>query len=492
MLADTLPRVPENIRAARRHRLFAVLLLLAAALRAVVMLGYPPARLYWYDSFTYLESAVELEPSGAFHPVGYPLLLRALMPFHSVGLVAAVQHVMGLGTATLLYALLRRHRVSGPVAALAAAPMLFGEAFLRLEHAVLSDTLFITLVVAGLARLIWSPRLTTGAATAAGLLFAGAALTRTVALPLLLLVLLVLPLLGRRRPAWRPLAALAVAGLLPLGAYAAWYGQHHGRFSLTAADGVALWARTMTFADCRVIDPPPRLAPLCPSGPALDAASEYVWDAASPINRLPGGRYAHNAEAREFALRAIAAQPLAYLGDVLAGTAIAFAWPPEPHPDRTTPAYGFAHGTWPLPDQALVEEMRRAYDPDMAGMVSVRPYADLLVAYQYAAHLPGPVLAAILLTGAYGAVRRPGRVLLPWALAAGLLVAPVAVLDFDHRYALPAIPVACVAAALAVTRRQVASAAPHREDAHSGEVLMIGEKCGASPRLSQRWPRQPR
>ncbi|MGP3918591.1 RNA polymerase sigma factor [Nonomuraea sp. 10N515B] len=40
------------------HRIFAVLLALAAALRVVTLLGYRPGTLYWYDSFTYLETAV--------------------------------------------------------------------------------------------------------------------------------------------------------------------------------------------------------------------------------------------------------------------------------------------------------------------------------------------------------------------------------------------------------------------------------------------------
>lgn len=479
------------------HRLFAVLLTLATALRVVTMLGYRPARLYWYDSFTYLDAAVRLKPASGFHPIGYPLLLRALWPFHSVEVIAGVQHAMGLGTGLMLYALLRRRSLPAWGAAPAAVPVLFDASFLRLEHAVLSDTPFIFLVVAGLTTLMWSPRLSVRAALGAGLLFAAAALTRTIALPLFVVIVLMLAVRllptvrrgearggrqsgsqggersrrqnernegrnggrGRGRSEWWSLGVMAVAGIVPLVAYAGWYGHHHGRFALSGSDGVALWARTMTFADCSVIKPPPREARLCPNGSTTDAASEYVWAPDSALNRLPGDRFSHNDLARSFALRAIAAQPLDYLRDIVQDTALTFAWTPIAHPGRTTPAFGFAHGYRPLPDQPLIDEMREVYASDIRGQRSVRPYSDLLIAYQYPAYLRGPLIGVILLVGAVGVVLRRRGVPLPWAVAMFLLVAPVAVLDFDHRYVLPVIPVACLAAAPAtveITARIVA------------------------------------
>ncbi|MFI7701320.1 phospholipid carrier-dependent glycosyltransferase [Nonomuraea sp. NPDC049480] len=448
---------------ARGHRLFAVVLLLAAALRVLVMLGYDTARLYWYDSFTYLDTAVHLRPQGAFHPAGYSWFLRALRPFHSVELVAGVQHAMGLATGMLIYVLLRRRSVPGWGAALAAVPVLFDPAFVRLEHAVLSDTLVIFLITAALLTLLWRREPSARAAAAAGLLLALAGLTRTAAVPLIGLAALYVLL---RRASWRQAAALAVAGLLPLLAYAGWYAQHHGRFALSGSDGVALWARTMTFADCSVIRPGPDLAALCPNGTVLDAASEYVWDPRAPLNRLPGDRFAHNDLARSFALAAIAAQPLDYLREVARDTSLAFTWQPVAHPARMTPSTTFPRGSWPLPEEhALVGKVRQEYDPDLRGMRSVEPYASVLAVYQYPWFLHGSLFGVVLLAGGAGVLARPRSALLPWSFAVFLLVAPVAALDFDHRYVLPAIPMACVAAALAVPgllRREYRVAGPGR------------------------------
>ncbi|MFD0469671.1 hypothetical protein ACFQ0B_16170 [Nonomuraea thailandensis] len=86
-------------------------------------------------------------------------------------------------------------------------------------------------------------------------------------------------------------------------------------------------------------------------------------------------------------------------------------------------------------------------------MSSVEPFASVLAAYPYPWLLHGPVFGVLLVAGGAGALRRGRRAaLLPWSFAMFLLVAPVAALDFDHRYVLPAIPLACVAAALALRR----------------------------------------
>jgi hypothetical protein len=446
LLIPAPPR-PYDTSAPRRplggHEPFAALLALAAGLRITTMLGYRPARIYYGDSYAYLALAAHPRPASGFQPSGYPFFLMLLRPFHSVTLVVAAQHALGLATGVLVYALLRRHGLPGWGAAAAAVPQLFDASFLQLEQAVLSDALFIFLVVAAITVVMWSPGPTTRAGAAAGALLGLAALTRTIALPLFLLVLAHLAV---RRIGWRLVLATAAAGALPIVLYAGWYASVYGRFGLAGGDGVALWARTMTFANCRQIRPPAEEARLCPAGARQDAAGEYVWAADSPINRFPGGPAAANDLARSFALRAIAAQPLDYAGDVAGDMSLAFHWTPARHPKRVTPAFGFAKGRLPLPDIPEARKALAAYDAHVGDYHSVEPYSGFLRVYQYPAYLRGPVLAAILAVGALG-VRRRAR--LPWIAAAALLVLPVAVLDFDHRYVLPVVPVACMAAALA-------------------------------------------
>ncbi|MGH3664926.1 MAG: phospholipid carrier-dependent glycosyltransferase, partial [Egibacteraceae bacterium] len=169
----------------RRHRVFVVLLALGTTLRVVTQLAYVPALLY-IDSFGFLENTAVLDPSGP-RPIGYNLLLlRWLLPLGDLALIPFVQHLLGLAVGALIYTLLVHLRVRPWLAAVAAAPALLDGYVLQIEQNVMSDALFVALVVAALALLAWRREPAYPAVALAGLLFGLAGSVRLVGLPLLL------------------------------------------------------------------------------------------------------------------------------------------------------------------------------------------------------------------------------------------------------------------------------------------------------------------
>ncbi|MFC6080856.1 hypothetical protein [Sphaerisporangium aureirubrum] len=459
-----------------RHRVFLGVIALGAALRVVVTLGYRPA-LWFPDSYTYVVTALRPSPD-LVRPAGYSMFLRLLEPFHDFGVVALVQHGLGLATGVLVYTAVLRW--GGPVwaAVAAAAPVLLDAYQVQLEHLLVSDTLFMFLVVAAV-RVAIGARTWRGAC-AAGLLLAAATLTRTVGLPLIVLIGLWLaarraaPAAGaglwarlmahRPRGAWLA-AVCVVAALVPVGGYAAWFSATHHRFGIVGANGVFLYGRTMSFADCAVMRPPPDLAVLCDDTPpdARPPSQAYVWDPRAPLVTLPGITFtaATDRLAGRFALLALRSQPLDYAGSVLGELARSFTWGRPVYPDRETyDLYEFPlrppappTRTPAVTGAALAAEYQR-------GPIGTRveePFAGWARAYQDVAHLPGTVLLAVLLVSPVAAaVRRrrgagpaPAPWALPWLTAVVLLVIPAATAEFDYRYVLPAVPLAFLAAALA-------------------------------------------
>ena len=227
-----------------------------------------------------------------------------------------------------------------------------------------------------------------------------------------------------------------------------------------------LWSRTMSFADCAVIRPPADERFLCPpAGPRL-AASLYIWDGNSPLLRMPGGRFSArtNALALDFALRAIAAQPGGYLAAVAHDFALSFYWDRPVHPDTgivdryqfSDAATAWVPATMRTPGGGTVAGDQAAYNGGRpAPTRAVQPFASWLVSYQRWAYLRGTLLGAILLgTLAVMIARRRARgAALPWAFAVTILLVPPAITDFDLRYLVPAVPAACLAAALACAPR---------------------------------------
>ncbi len=455
---------------ARRHWLFGLALAGALALRILVMLAFRPIMWFGGDSASYLATGLRLIPDPS-RVGGYGFMLWVLRPLHSLALVAAVQHLMGIAIGVLIYLLARRHGLPAWIATLAAIPVFFDAYELQLEADAVPDIPFGFLVVIALYLLLRSPGERRPAHTVpAAFLLGVAAILWPVGLVLLAIVLAVLlAALAVRRAGLLVVIAAILAGAVPVAGYAAWFDLHEHQFSLTRSDGVFLWSRTMSFADCAVIRPPASERPLCPpsgrDGAPRIAASLYIWDGNSPLLRMPGGRFSArtNTLALNFALRAIAAQPGGYAAAVGHDFALSFTWSRPVHPDAgIVDRYQFSDATtaWvPATMRTLgggtVAGDQAAYDRGQpAPTRAVQPFASWLVTYQRYVFLPGTLFGVILLGGlAAMIVRRRALGALPWAFAVTIALVPPMVADFDLRYLVPAVPVACLAAALAFAPR---------------------------------------
>ncbi|MFI6733877.1 hypothetical protein ACIBI9_13180 [Nonomuraea sp. NPDC050451] len=447
------------------HGWFLAVLALGTALRALAMLGYRPA-LWFPDSYTYIVTVFKPRPD-LVRPAGYSMFLKLLEPFHGFGMVAVAQHLLGLATGVLIYRVARR--APRWVATLATVPVLLDAYQIELEHLLVSDTLFMFLVVAAVALCVSERRArAAGGVVAIGLLLAAATLTRTVGQPLIVLLAAWYVLRGRLR-----LAGLLLAtALVPIIAYGAWFYATYQRVGLVGANGVFLYARTMSFADCARMDPPPDLRVLCDPRPPerRPPSQEYIWAKDSPLVLLPGITFTKETDdlAGRFATLAIARQPLDYAASVLSELGRTFTWGRPVYPDPEIYAYYQFPVTEPGPPGRYPAQVgadyAKLYERGAIGTEIVEPYAGWLRAYQSMVRLPGPVFLGVLLVPPVAAVirrrRRPAPWLVPWSAAVVLLVTPAAAAEFDYRYVLPAVPLACLAAALSIrpdVRRQCES-----------------------------------
>src|SRR6185503_3300053 len=80
-----------------------------ALLRGLMMVAWSPGFMGWPDAKSYLDVAHGELFSNVLRPAGYPLFLRVLDVVNpSLDLVVLVNHALGLGTAVLLFATVRR------------------------------------------------------------------------------------------------------------------------------------------------------------------------------------------------------------------------------------------------------------------------------------------------------------------------------------------------------------------------------------------------
>ena len=443
------------------NRLFIIVLTPAVLLRIDAELGYQ-WQTWFNDSFEYVQNTVHfgLDPTRVS---GYSIWLKFLQPFHTYALVTILQHLMGLAIAVMIYAL-ARHRFRTPawVATLAAVPVLYDGFQIELEHLIMADVPFLFLVMLAVTLLLWDPVPSLRRCALIGALLGVAEIMRSVGVPLLAVFAVYMII---RRISWRKVAAAIVVCLIPVVAYMAMFDLEHGQFAMGDATGVFLYARVMTFADCTKMNVPPNELWLCDTTPPAERPIDqaYVWDPRTPLDRFPPSKFSPvpNQLAKDFAIRAIEGQPLSYAHAVFDDTWRVFKWKRHIYPNaQTYDEYIFGYHSQPIPtwDNAKLGRYSNYAADYVHGdplTQVVEPFANVIRGYQRYVWVPGTVYGLILLAGLGGMLlawrRVGGEALLPWTISFALIVIPAATATFDYRYVLPAVPFACLAAAIAVS-----------------------------------------
>ncbi len=479
----------------RHHRLFVIAACVSVIPRVIAALGFKPALLI-QDSFSYMKESVQLLPLSELRPAGYPLMLHALQPFHSLLLVTTVQHVMGIGLGTIIYVVLRTRGLPAWGAVLAAAPTLFDSRQIWLESSILPDTLFTLTLMIAVAILIVRPKPAIWQAAIVGLLVSYASVIRGNGAPVFVVILIFLLIM---RVGWKAFAACVAAFVVPLAVYVMIFFSDHNQLNITDSTGLFLWSRTMSFANCSIIKPPANLVPLCPqnqpghpvtsapawSVPALlgeRTPADYLWDAGAwyRVDAHPGVNAYNNKLAMQFAERAILAQPGAYLKTVGKEVLETFFTT-----DRPTDYLAMQFTVTPHvnPEVAYMAywENRYAYTKENTHLH--QPWAYLMFLYQEPVWFPGAVFFAVMVGGLVMLIRRWRRGLgrlafLAWGVAIVNLVLPIAAHELDYRYAISAVPFACLALGLTFVRKPVASGTSGTSGTSAAAVVASG--TGAS------------
>jgi len=447
----------------RRHWLFVVVAGCATALRAVVQLAYQPA-LIFPDSERYLQYA-QFFINGQWAPdwlrtSGYSLLLIPAVLAHNLAVVAAVQHLLGLVTAVLIYATGVHFGARRWLAALATVPILFDPLQLDIEQYVLTDVSATFLLVAALVVLVWKrDAIGKGALVGSGLLIAAATLIREsdglVMIPALLYLVAVFR--PSRRLAARA-ALLLLVGFLPLVlGYLCWFQVWYNTFNFVTYNSQFMYGRIAQFAECTGMSLPWYERHLCIQQPPAQRNPDfYMWKKGSPqVTLKPEAGLSRGQIIDDFDRRIIEHQPLTYL-KVLAGDVLySFSPVRGDGPEHYPISYHQFHTYFPGDSDEL------ATIPTYTGHgPHVQPaLADFLAGYGRDFYTPGPLLAAGLALGVagmagIGRARRSGLrapCLLFTIGTIAVVEPPFIIATFDWRYELPQLSLIPIAAILAVT-----------------------------------------
>lgn len=438
----------------RTHRGLIVLLLLGVVARAALTWAIFPAHLNYIDSWGYAKEADgPLFLPRFYRPAGYSAFLGVLAAiWPNLPATIVVQHLLGLCTAVLAYAALLRLGQPRWVALVPAAVITLSGDSLYFEHTLLSEWLFMLLVVgalylaAGLTQRPVPVRAALGLTAGAGLLLGMATTVRGTGMfivPVFALVALLRPSEGLKARVL-PAAALVLAAGAVVLVYAGAQYRATDYFGFTDGRGWALYARVAPFADCTAFKPPAGTRVLCEKTDARTRSGpdHYMWDADSPAMRVVGGAGppAQDEFMGRFGRAAALGQPKAYARAIVRDL-WRFVDPDERPGFGQTPGslnLGASNGAWEQFNRTAVDPL---YGPSQ---VRFRRSAGWFETAQKLSRVPGAlVLLATLLT--LIAVPFSGRdtrlaLLLLGGSAIAALVLSVTAQGYNWRFAVPLLP----------------------------------------------------
>ena len=462
---------------AREHWLLTVLLAAGLVLRVLAQIAYRPA-LFYIDSMKYLFGAY---PGN--DPPGYQILIKPVLDIADPSLIAALQHVLGLAMAVLLYAVLLRRGVPRWLGALATAPVLLDGYQLQIEQTIMPDVMFEACIVAGLAALLWHPRPRTALIITGGLFLGASATARQVGeiliLPALAYLLVALPHWRRRLTQG---AILCAAFALPILAASFRNSVVIHNFGLAPYAGGSIYGRMAAAADCATLRLPPSERALCPTVQQQRNGPDWLdHQLGSPIKSFQAPAGMSNGQVvSDFTHRVLVQQPGRVLTAVGKDALKLYAVPRATSPGDTPISRWQFQPSYPqYPPYMTIrggQVLFKSFSPE--GTVRwtwsaqgfgggspavITPLASFLRSYQLGGgYTPGPLLALATLAGLAGTVSLARRhatpaqrhaaqaCLLMFTSAAAVLLISDA-FEYSWRYQLPALITLPPAAALAIT-----------------------------------------
>jgi hypothetical protein len=466
---------------------------LGVLLRVYFLIVWHPALIGYPDGANYILAARSSLFGDPNHAAGYVLILRILhLIWPYLVLVTITQHVLGIAGGVLLYDAVRRARAPRALGLVPAAVVILGGSELMLEHAVLSDGIFIFLVALVLWCVVRAWRGSWWWAFAAGASIGVAIDVRTVGLelaPFVLVGLCLVPaseLLARvtaelrhgkrfasalrldgvltRHPVLRWRAGALLAGLLGTVLLTTPYLVVHdastGDFSFDSIGNLDLYGRVAPWADCSKFTPPAGTANLCISQPVSQRLGSQWWmfGSQSPVMRVYGMAVhpGENAKLQAFAVAAIEGEPFTYLKyvgrDLVRVVDPSFSESPNPAIGNSGASYSPQQNIDWYFNPSVTAGVETIVPSYYRGSKLHKGDVSLLKDWERGTRLEGPAMVFVLLLALLAPILTTGlprRLAILFVLAScALIVGPILVVDYDYRYVISALGPLTAAASL--------------------------------------------